>query len=369
MEKLAVRLKWAEQSGESFTLGGSWSAQSVETYLQSWLRDHAKVNCKASTCEEYERAIDDVLIPAFGKRTLNGLTQEDIRRFIADCVEQNKAKSTIRNYLSPLRAAYTQAIEDGLVGRNPVAKLGKLCKAAKDSAGQMQALTRREVAALLATAGEQLPWLHPILLCAVRTGLRRGELIGLQWGDVDFHGRFLLVRRTVTRNRVGTPKNGKIRRVEVSRQLYDALQALNERQEVEAIGRGEGLEPHAWVFRSPMGCRLEERNLDRAWAYCLKESGIRQVRFHDLRHTYASLLIAEGAHPKYIQEQLGYSSIQVTMDVYGHLFPNRNRGLVDRLDMAEVEGVSATPAQPTTGKVHKLARPEGVEPPTLRSVV
>jgi integrase len=135
-------------------------------------------------------------------------------------------------------------------------------------------------------------------------------------GDVDFNGKFLMVRRSVVRGRIGTPKSQKARRVDMSSQLAEVLYALKEVRELEAIADGHSLSPDAWVFLSPQGCRLDERNLETAWAGCLARSGIRKVRFHDLRHTFASLLIQHGAHPKYIQEQLGHSSIQVTMDTY-----------------------------------------------------
>ena len=119
----------------------------------------------------------------------------------------------------------------------------------------------------------------------------------------------------------------KFRRVDLSGQLAATLQQLKELRDVEAMAKTESLQMDAWVFLSPKGYRLDGRNLGTVWAKCLKLAGIRQIRFHDLRHTFASLLIEQGAHPKYIQEQMGHSSIQVTMDTYGHLFPNRNRGV------------------------------------------
>ncbi len=142
------------------------------------------------------------------------------------------------------------------------------------------------------------------------------------------------------------------------------------------MSNGQTLRLDSNVFLSPMGFRWDERNLEKFWHQTLKTSGIRKIRLHDLRHTFASQLIEQGAHPKYIQEQLGHASITMTMDTYGHLFPNRNRGLVDRLDSAENEWQNATPAQPTeaTSNVSSLTprnvvRPTGVEPVTPRSVV
>ena len=104
----------------------------------------------------------------------------------------------------------------------------------------------------------------------------------------------------------------------MSNQLGEILYTIKEVRELDAMADGRSLSPDVWVFLSPQGFRLDERNLETAWVDCLKRVGIRKVRFRDLRHTFASLLIQHGAHPKYIQEQLGYSSIQVTMDTYGH---------------------------------------------------
>jgi integrase len=200
---------------------------------------------------------------------------------------------------------------------------------------------REEVQALLAKAEDQSRALYPVLLCAVRAGLRMGELIGLQWGDIDFRGRFLEVRRSVILGEETSTKNHKIRRVEMSRQLLEILQRLKEVRQLEAMENAEQILP--WVFLSPEGKRWDDRNLRRSWYRCLEVAEIREVRFHDLRHTYISLLIEQGAHPKYIQEQAGHSSIQVTMDIYGHLFPDRDRGWADKLDDVRA-GAETAPA-------------------------
>ena len=146
------------------------------------------------------------------------------------------------------------------------------------------------------------------------------------------------------RGRETTPKNHKPRRVDMSQQLREALKEVKEFRQLDAMAKGVSLPE--WVFLSPMGSRWDERNLRWCWEKCLETSGLRHVRFHDLRHSYASHLIDLSAHSKYIQEQLGHSSIQVTMDIYGHLFPNRNKGWVNRLDEGSFEANSATQAQP-----------------------
>jgi len=140
------------------------------------------------------------------------------------------------------------------------------------------------------------------------------------------------------------------------------------------MANGQELTP--WVFLSPGGKRWDDRHLRRAWRRCLNASGLRQIRFHDLRHTYASELAEQGAPPKYVQSQLGHSSIQMTMDVYSHFFEKRNREWVNRLDDSTETSrdarESATQAQPemegSEHRTHKLLKNmvavEGFEPPT-----
>jgi integrase len=235
-------------------------------------------------------------------------------------------------------------MEDGLVTFNPAARLGRLLRGHQDRRAHIEPLTREEVRALLQTAAEHYAVLYPVLLCAVRAGLRLGELIGLQWGDIDFHGRFIEVRHSVVLGQETTTKSHKIRRVEMSQQLHDTLKRMKDIRQLDAMSQGKPMEPY--VFVSPEGLRWDERNLRRGWYRCLEKAEIRSVRFHDLRHTFISLLIEQGAHPKYIQEQAGHSSIQVTMDTYGHLFPNRDRGWTDKLDDGPREVDLAPSAHP-----------------------
>ena len=139
-------------------------------------------------------------------------------------------------------------------------------------------------------------------------------------------------------------KSHKIRRVEMSQQLHAVLKRLQKIRALEATAKGE--ESPSPVFLTSEGKRWDERNIRRSWYRCLKKAELRRVRFHDLRHTFISLLIEQGAHPKYIQEQAGHSSIQVTMDTYGHLFPSRDRRWTDTLDDEPRVGETAPQAHP-----------------------
>ena len=290
---------------------------------------------------------------AFGERRLHEVSRTDVKRLIAQLVAQGLKKRTIHNILTPLKEAYTHAMDDGLVNENPVAHMGRFIACPESADSHIDPLTVEEVRAMLASAQRYMPLYYPLLLCAVRTGMRLGELIGLQWTDVDFRGRFIQVRRAVVRRQLTTTKSHKIRRVDMSPQLAQVLQRLKETRQIEASLKGQPLLDV--VFKGSTGKRVNDDVLRKVFAHCLDRAGLRRVRFHDLRHTFASLLIQKGANPKYIQEQLGHGSISITLDVYSHLFQGDHRHQVWSLDDPQDGGVmhealeanSATQAQPT----------------------
>jgi integrase len=174
--------------------------------------------------------------------------------------------------------------------------------------------------------------------------MRSGELAGLQWGDVDFNGKFLIVRRNFTRGRIEKTKTDQIRRVDISDALLHELQALKRKRRAEYFAKGKNEIPE-WVFlgngrlkkdgkdgERNEGQRLEMYNVkNRYFLKTLEKAGLRRIRFHDLRHTFASLLIQNGESLAYVKDQLGHSSIKMTVDVYGHLVPGANRAAVNRL--------------------------------------
>ncbi len=246
--------------------------------------------------------------------------------------EKGQSAKTVQNVIRCLSSMLSHAVEDGLLTMNPSLKPGRfLPKVSKRRS--INPLTRDEVALLLETAKDKRPRYYPLFLCAVRTGLRMGELLALQWDDVDFHRRFLEIRRNYTHWKVTTPKSGESRRVDMSLGLAQALKDLYLERQLEAAAKGWPEIP-LWVFCNEVGGLLHPHNLrDRVFYHLLKAAGLRKVRFHDLRHTFASLLLQQGESPVYVKEQMGHSSIQVTVDQYGHLIPGGNKQAVDQLDV------------------------------------
>ena len=221
------------------------------------------------------------------------------------------------------------------------------------------ALTTEEVETFLKSATRICPAYQPLFLLAVRAGLRRGELVAIEWGDIEFGqdesdtNRFILVQHNYVSRQHTTTKSRKSRRVDMSRELRRTLIELRNSR-LRALGLTGKLDISTErVFASPDGMILDPDNLyHRYFIPVLEDSGIRKIRLHDLRHTFGSLLIQSGASIVYVKEQMGHSSIQVTVDIYGHLIPGANVAYVDLLDRKSVgnptldQQPSATPAQP-----------------------
>ena len=354
-KKIEARLKWSEANGEPIVLNQP-DTMTVKTYCEDWLSTYAEVHCKPSTAHSYRRALTIHVYPVIGPRRLDQVTRADIKRMIADLSKTGLKKQTIHNILTPLKEAYHHAMDDGVIASNPVARTGRLTRSKEDRREHVMPLTSSEVITLLNTADTK-PYLYPVILCAVQTGMRQGELIGLKWGDIDFHKKFIEVRRGVAHGVESSTKSHKIRRVDMTVQLAKTLQTLKETRSLEASM--EGVTMPEYVFVTPSWTRWDDSNLRGAFRELLTKAGIRHVRFHDLRHTYASLMAEAGAPPKYVQEQLGHGSIQVTMDIYSHLFPGGGQEWVHKFgDLLQVNAPQAHPASSGVGNTNTLMKGE-----------
>ena len=317
-----------------------------------WQKDYVRVECKTSTAKGYEGVLEQYLRPRFGRKLLNEIRRDDIKALINHLISKDLSRNTIRNTLCVIRGLFNYAIEEGLVESNPAARLGRFTRTAKTPDTKGVSLTTLEVQQFLKAAQEIFPDYHPLLLMAVRAGLRRGELVALQWGDVRLgtndgdSARFILVQHNYVRREHTTTKSKKARRVDLSRELRRALVELRDKRLLEAYLKGKTDISDELVFRSPFGMILDPDNLyHRVFLPVLAKAGIRRIRLHDLRHTFGSLLLQSGASIVYVKEQMGHSSIQVTVDTYGHLIPGANVCFVDRLDGVLAEEVEITREQ------------------------
>ncbi len=320
----------------------------VEDYAETWL-ERIKHTRKPSTHADYRKILDCHILPTLRGLDLKEATRERVKVLAYKCLEKGLSPKSVQNVVRCLSCLLSHAVEDGLLTVNVALKPGKFLPRVGKRRG-ITPFTREEVSALLKGTWEHYPRYYPLLLCAVRTGMRLGELLALQWEDVDFRNRSILVQRNYTRGQLVTPKSGEVRRVDMSKELTQALRDLYTERQLEAAANGWQEVPK-WVFCNESGGIVDPDNLrHRVFYKVLAKAELRRVRFHDLRHSYASLLLQQGESPVYVKEQMGHSSIQVTVDLYGHLIPGGNRQAVDRLDERveppEREAEDATPAQP-----------------------
>jgi integrase len=247
-----------------------------------------------------------------------------IRELIAAKKKEGFSQSTIRNIMAPVRRLFFQAMEDGNAHQNPAARIGELNKRSKDEpTKKINPLTKEEIKTLLAAAKrEKYAHYYPLFLCAARTGIREGELVSLKGIDVDFKGRFIHVERNLSRGKISVTKNGKDRPVDMSTQLAGVLTEMLSKRRANALRR-EMEKPaderrdaatvvnevmDSWLFRTPEiiakskdvattshgGTQIDPSNLRKLFNRLLTDAELRRVRFHDLRHSFASLLLTKG---------------------------------------------------------------------------
>ena len=220
-----------------------------------------------------------------------------------------------------LHHALKQAVRQGLIVRN-VAQAVTPPKAAHR---EMKHLTASQLHALLsATAND---WYYPIFHLAAWTGMRRGEVVGLKWQDVDLGQSTVSVRRSLLRVAgkgfvEGAPKTAKSKRlISITDDVVTMLKRHRAAQAEKRLAAGPAWQDNDLVFAAAVGGPIDPDEITHAFYNAVRRLGLPHVRFHDLRHTHASLLLAQNVHPKVVQERLGHSTIAITLDTYSHSIP------------------------------------------------
>ena len=299
------------------------------------LNTYVAGSAKPSTLVRYACVGRCYMLPTFGKLLLRDIAPKHVREFAYGLVAKGLKRNTILNTLIPLSGLFRFAVKDELLVKNPASGIaGEIGSAKQSDQRPADFLTREELGSLLRCCRERYPRRYPLIALLAKTGLRIGEALALEWDDIDFHGRFIQVSKTTDRGRTGTPKNGKSRRVDMSLGLAATLKGLRVAQGKYALREGASLVP--FLFPNRLGRLMDRMGVYRyIWAPLLKKAGFRQIHVHDLRHTFASLLIQNGESLAYVKEQMGHSSIKMTVDTYGHIVPGGNKAAVDKLDGLE----------------------------------
>ncbi len=301
--------------------------RTVGEALSEWHADYLPT-FSASFAETALHNIENHLEPAFGALRLSELAEKHLLQFIAAKSPEGAKKrlkaSTLLAILSVLRRVMALCVENEELNRNPCRNLGKLLAKVKrqqsDEVRRIDAWSREEVAKLLEVARRAEPGFYPLLVFLLSTGCRKGEALGLKWEDADLDGARLLIRRALVRGRLGTPKSGQARTVVLSPLLGGTLRDLLSRRRRETLAHGWPEIPEL-VFCSETGGPLDERNVTRSWyrvRRLAKAKGVRPLRLHDARHTFASHALAAGKSVRWVASQLGHARPELTLRVYAH---------------------------------------------------
>lgn len=267
------------------------------------------------------------------------------------------------------------AVDDEVLSANPAMKLGRALgvsptKIDRQQAVKTKAMTRTQLTAFLGTAEAADARWYPLLLTLARTGMRLGEGLALQIGlhddgYLDFVARAITVARALSDDglRVDTPKTGEERAVDMSQQLAATLRAHVIARRAEALQVGTTADDRLWLFAERTGGPFDPHNVRRAFSRVLKRAKLPHFTPHCLRHTFASILIAEGKSPAYVQAQLGHKSITMTVDTYGKWLPQGDKAAIDSLDDAQSLVDLDFRATCTVGTVKSGDRPYAIGTP------
>lgn len=305
----------------------------VGHHLADWLADR-RGKVRPSTWIFYELHVR-MHLASIARIPLTRLTPNDVRRLVREREAEGCAPATIAHTLVVLRMALRQAVGDGLIPRNVADRVA----GPKVRRAEMQILTAAEARLLIAAA--QADPLGALWVLFVGTGIRLGEGLGLRWSDVDLvAGEASIARgqRAIDR-RIREPGAPRLQLVEPKTDESRRMLSLPAFV-VEALVRHRGLmatrpaNVAGTVFTSPRGTMLDPRNVSRAWGTFRAEAGLPAIRIHDLRHTAASIALAEGLTLEDVKQMLGHANISLTSDTYGHLVRDRKREVASRMQRA-----------------------------------
>jgi len=289
---------------------------------ETWLKIK-KPNIRHSTYGQYAGHVENHLKPYFGITQISRINYDSIERYIQHCQDEGMSTAMMKKSLVTLGAILTYACRKRYIAYNPIRDIEKpKGQSTKEEAKDISILTPTQIRALLDAAPDFKS--KTLFMTAVGTGMRQGEILGSKWVDMDWVVGQIQVNRTFNYKRFYEPKS------KTSRRKIDlAPQLIAQLKEWQLACPPNKLD---LIFPNGEGNPINDSNLrSRIFDPALKKAKIPKIRFHDLRHCYASLLIDQGESPKYIQMQMGHSSINVTFDIYGHLMKDSNQEAASRL--------------------------------------
>jgi integrase len=307
--------------------------QTVAQFLTQWVEDR-KAAIRIRSHERYEELVRLHIIPVLGHHQLQKLTAQHIQAFYTKKLNEGLSPTTVNLLHSLLHKALDDAVRRGILARN----VCDMVSAPSRAHYEIQPLSMEQAQQFLdAARGHPL---EALFVLAITTGMRRGEILALKWQDINFAQNMLQVRRIFTRrpgNRYieAPPKTDKSRRSILLAPMVVTLLKQHRTRQLEARRKaGSAWQEHDLVFCTTLGTPLNPNKVLDRFKALLQKAGLPEIRFHDLRHSAATILLSMEVHPKVVQELLGHNQISMTMDIYSHVLPTMQKDVVSKLNKA-----------------------------------
>ncbi|HEU5376966.1 MAG TPA: tyrosine-type recombinase/integrase [Ktedonobacteraceae bacterium] len=308
------------------------SNATMQEYLEDWLEKTHKHTVRLGTYLNYQKLLRNYLVPGLGKVKLQKLTAPQVQAFYSAKLDEGLSPKTVTNIHGLLHKALDNAVRWNIVSRN-------VCDAVtppRVPRKELNFLTQDQAATLLQEVKAHK--LEALLTVAITTGLRRGELLALRWQDINFESGTIQVKRAVSYHQKygyveSEPKTSRSRReIMLASFVVDILTKHEQQQKEQRLAVGGDWTDKNLVFTNATGDFYSPSTLVKAFRRFLMKVGLPHMRFHDLRHSAATILLTMKVHPKVVQEILGHSQIATTMDIYSHAMPSMQSEATEQWD-------------------------------------
>lgn len=328
-QEVQRKLAAARRSQED-GLGQVAGQQTVAQYLASWL-DAIKPTIDYGAWKRHEEFVRLHIVPTIGYMRLSALSAQQVQALYADRLASGLSTSTVHHLHASLHKALKDAERLRLVARN----VSTLVNVPRMAESEIHPLTYEEARIFLDMASGDRQ--YALYALALASGMRQSELLGLQWPEVDLDAALVRVRWQLKREDGRwvwkQPKTRRSRRqIAVAPSVVTALWVHHAMQEKERLRVGSAWEDHQLVFSTHLGRPLSARNIYRAFQGLLEKGALPRIRFHDLRHTAATLLLAGRVNPKVVSEMLGHATVAITLDIYSHVLPDMQQDAAATLE-------------------------------------
>ena len=324
---------WVNQTLDKIDHGLTFDGAqvSLQQYMESWLSGKTLAR-RPSTVRNYRRYMNLYILPALGRMRLQAITPSHIRQLYLRMQSEGKGARTIQLVHVTLHCAFAQAVKEGLIGHNPLEAVER----PKVETKRYDIFTEKQARTFI-TAAKGHPY-EALFFLALTTGMRKGEILGLMWTDVDWEKSILRIERQLQPVSyeggalVPTKTKSGRRHIMVGKGALTLLKAHRERQEMQKAVAGNRWQEHGMIFTTSIGTYIDQTKVSREFKGILKNAGLPDIRFHDLRHTSISLLLDIGTPVNTVQSRAGHSKASVTTDIYGHAMAHSQDLAAERIE-------------------------------------